>query len=446
MKIKKLLSNSKVLISIFFILMITIGTVYGVIYHTVIAKKSSEPEPISNVNLRLPIQKDTSYDTFVQKYNSFAAKISDELLMTNKVVSPISIFSNLAILNYISNNDTRAQITKALNMSVDELNKNYPYFSNHHCIACMVSSYKTDNTCSTTKVAEERMDNSLWIQEGLYVNTRTTQNLVNNYLCVSYYVDFNNPKTNETIKKHIKDRTNDLIDLSYDIPKETLLSSISTNYLEDIWGDTKLEKVDLNNFKANGTEVLTSYYASNYISGKLVREPFSDFFYAKTKNNYKITFILPKPNPHGFDIYMNMSYDRIEYINNYEYQSVVDNKQYFTRCIFPAFKLESDLIDIKDALINRFNIKDLFDSSKCDLSNLLNQNACLSELKHKAKLEVNENGIKGASVTLGMVATSPAPIYERVYEELRLDETFGIIVSNDNNEIIFTGIVDKVLQ
>ena len=434
MKIKRILSNSKVIVSLFFILMILVGVIYGVIYVNTIAKKTNELEPISQKNLTTSFLRDETYDEFVDKYNYFSAKISEELLKTNNVISPLSIFSNLALLSNISNNNTQAEISTALNMSLDELNKNYRYFSNNHSLAAMIS-------CPMIKIMEESNDNSIWIQKGLNVNTTTTQNLANYYRCSSYYIDFTNAKANDTIRKYVKDSTNELIDIDFNISKETLLALISTNYLEAVWDYNELSKRKSDFKNADGKSVVVQFNESTYFPGRVIVDGFLKYFYAKTLSGYKVSFIVPK---YGYEIRELLNKDVFYKVNKTEYQLEQDNKHYYTRCVFPDFTLESDLIDLKDVLQNKFGINDVFNSSKCDVSNLLSEPAYLSSLKHKAKLEVNEKGIKGASITMGLVDGAVAPEIEEVYEEFFIKTSFAIVISNSNNEIIFTGVVDAL--
>ena len=435
MKIKRILSNSKVIVSLFFILMILVGVIYGVIYVNTIAKKTNELEPISQRNLTTSFLRDETYDEFVDKYNTFSSKISADLLKENNVISPISIFSNLALLNYISNSNTRTEISTALGMSVEELNKNYQYFHNKHNFGRIV-------TDPTRTITSETNDNSIWIKNGLNVNTTTTQNLANNYFCDSYYIDFNSSNANNTIRNYVKKKTNDLIDIDFNISKDTLLALISTNYLEDVWGITELTKrEDLVFTNSDLKKSNISFNVSNYYPGKVVSDGSLNYFYTKTYSGYKVTFIVPNQSNNVREY---MTADNIYKINKTVYNALQDNKYYYTRCMFPSFSLESDLINLKYILKNKFGINDVFDSSKCDVSNLLNQSAYVSEIKHKAKLEVNEKGIKGASVTLSIVEGAAMPEYEEVYENFIIDKTFGIIISNNTNEMIFTGVVDNL--
>ena len=71
--------------------------------------------------------------------------------------------------------------------------------------------------------------------------------------------------------------------------------------------------------------------------------------------------------------------------------------------------------------------------------------AVLSEIKHKSVLDVNEKGIEGAAVTLGAIyGSSDLNQYQQIYEDFLINRSFGIIVSNLDNEIIYTGIIDKI--
>lgn len=434
MKRNEILNKSKLFVLLSFIFMITLGIIYGVVYVNASNINDNNAKLLSDVNTTIVDKKDESYESFIAKYNDFSSKISSELLKDNCVVSPYSVFSNLILMYAITDNNSKTELLNALDMTESEITKNYQYFYGKHNYV---------NKAEDEVITQEKTYNSLWIQNNLSVNNNIISKLANSYYCNSYYIDFTKGyQANETITKYVKQNTNGVIDTNFNISKDTLLSIINVNYLKDIWGSNDLRKSGIKDFKNSDNSIISKpFNESFYFLGKIAEEDNYSHFYTETYR-YRIKFILPNEN---IDIRNILTSDVITKVNNYKYTTVINNKSYNTRCIFPNFKLESDLISLSDILINKFGINDIFNQSKCDLSLLNDKTAVLSEIKHKSVLDVNEKGIEGAAVTLGaMYGSSDPNQYQKIYEDFLINKSFGIIVSNLDNEIIYTGIIDKI--
>ena len=91
-----------------------------------------------------------------------------------------------------------------------------------------------------------------------------------------------------------------------------------------------------------------------------------------------------------------------------------------------------------------FNIRSLFDISKCDFTNLSNDKVYCNEIKHVAKLDVNKKGIEGAAITmLGLAGASGPSQYTEVYETFVVDKEF-VFVLTYGDKILFSGIVTNI--
>lgn len=382
---------------------------------------------------KVNIRPDT-YDEFINKYNDFSAKITEEVINNseNNTISPYSIFSSLVLLSQVTDNNSKQEILDALNMTDELILNNYPYFYSIH-------NYSKFDQFNNETI--EKTYNSIWIQKGLNVKQDAINNLTNNYYCYPYYIDYDNEKSaNEIITKYVSKNTNGLIKENFDFSPNTIISMINTNYLSDVWGKDELEQsskysfTDIDNVVKRGL-----FNISKDFDGMPNYEDKYSYFYAKT-NNYKINFILPND---GINIHDIFNKEMISKVSNNSYIYEDETYYYYTHCCFPSFKLESELIDLKDVLINKFNIKDIFNSNKSDLSKLLYRDAYFNKICHKAKVEVDKKGIKAASVTVSEIYESAGAYKTPKYLEFVLDKPFGIIISK-NKEILYTGIVDKI--
>ena len=122
---------------------------------------------------------------------------------------------------------------------------------------------------------------------------------------------------------------------------------------------------------------------------------------------------------------------------------------HLTKSLFPKFEAEYD-DDIKNILLNEFNIKSLFGvESVCDFSNVLQDvDVYCSSVIHKTKLKVDEVGIEGAAVTVMMFEPESAgpgedPI-KYVYHDYIVDKSFGFILTDSRDITLFSGVVNKI--
>lgn len=415
------------------IIMAVITLMFTIPYLTLNNKNNNNlVKLLSEISETKTVAEPENYADFIIKYNNFSSKIADYALdydtKDNTVISPYSIFSCLVLLSAIADNDSKTEILNALNMDEKLIIDNYPYFYSLH---------NYENT-----ISQEKTYNSIFIQNDLKIKNDCINNLANNYYCYQYQADFKNNFTNKMITDYVSKNTNGLINEDFEISKEAIAVLINSLYLKTIWNEPLQETENSYNFKNNDLSITsTKLYKTDYSYGKVKQENNYSHFYCKTKNNYKMKIILPNEGINISDIFDN---ELISYVNNYHNY---DDSNIYTRCVFPKFKLESSLLGLKELLNNKLGIKKIFDSANADLSKLFyinpNDNVYVDEIKHKSVLEVDEKGIVGASVTMAIIAETTAIIIEKK-EDFIIDKSFGVIITNKNDEILFTGIIDKI--
>ena len=117
-------------------------------------------------------------------------------------------------------------------------------------------------------------------------------------------------------------------------------------------------------------------------------------------------------------------------------------ERYHTRCIFPEYTAEGD-VDLKGIFQEDFNVHTLFDS-RCDFSNLTNEDVTCLDFKQISKLEVNKTGIEGAAVTYMAYGNAAAPEeFKDVYEEFLVNKEFGFLLTRDGT-VLFSGVVTNI--
>ena len=104
--------------------------------------------------------------------------------------------------------------------------------------------------------------------------------------------------------------------------------------------------------------------------------------------------------------------------------------------LLPKFETSSDIQLIET--LKDMGITSAFDPGKADFSNMSNASLCVSQMKQKAKIEVNEDGAKAAAVTVaGFVLTSAASIPRVDFHATR--PFLYLILEESTHSIIFIG-------
>ena len=177
-----------------------------------------------------------------------------------------------------------------------------------------------------------------------------------------------------------------------------------------------------------------------YNYGKVYSEESFSHFYTQTERGIKIKFIVPNDGYKLDDVFTSQNIIKV----NSQMDYTDETYDYFTRCYFPEFTSTMDM-DLKELLIQNFNITDLF-TSNCDLSNLLENNAMCDEFIHQSKVIVSNKGIESAAVTIVTGIGDSAIETEKPikYETFTVDKNFGYVISDRDDVILFTGAVYKL--
>lgn len=435
----------KYLIIICFLLLLLLGACSKT---SSLSKLKNLREPISfSRRTNQKSYQDEEYIVFKNKMKVFSSKLSESLLKQeykeneNFAFSPLSIELCLGLAVSGSNNETRDEILRAFDIDYATFNEYYKVY-----ITDTIMERKDRDDKIYSQITSS---NSIWIDNDIKLKDSGLDSLQNDYYCYSFEADFNknNKVSNNAIREFVKEKTNGLIDQDLNISKETLFVLMNTLYLKDVWNDIgrdlpyassehKFKNIDGSISKKN---LLEGYY----VRGKAIEcDNYSAF---KTSTLSGITLYFIKPND-GVNINTIFNKDIINTVStgsNYVLRDEEKLEVYKTKCIFPEFSASSD-IDLKETLMRDFNIKSLFDISKCDFTNLSDDKVYCNEIKHVAKLDVNKKGIEGAAITmLGLAGASGPDQYTEVKETFVVDKEF-VFVLTYGDKILFSGIVTNI--
>lgn len=216
----------------------------------------------------------------------------------------------------------------------------------------------------------------------------------------------------------------------------------------------------LNSFMPNYLkEISTNYHKSGYSTdfSLYVDEDVKVFAKdLKTYNDTTLQYIGIMPTTKDLDEFItNIDSTKIDnYISTLktiDYQNFEEGVATKISGYIPKFKFEYNL-ELHDFLESN-NVKNIFDSTKADLSNMLvdSEGASISKILHKTNIEFTQDGIKAAAAFFvgGGGAGEPFNYYFDVPTkeiDITFDKPFMFIIRNkDTNEIWFTGTVYEPL-
>ena len=391
---------------------------------------------------------DEKYLTFKEKIGVFSHKLSEAFVESeyntnqNIIISPLSIEMCLGLAVSCASGETRQELLTALDIDYATFSKYYKFF--YDDLSRLINNdYKEIES-------ELTLTNSIWIDNDVELLDSGLDDLKDNYYCHSFAADFGSEHNKETVQamQHfIEQQTHGLIKPELSFSPNTLFVLMNTLYLKDLWNDWggDLNTTSKYAFKnANGNVSDKQLLQGYYLPGRALKTDDYSCFHTETSNYLRIYFV--KPNE-GKTLKSVFNKETMAYVlddTNYIYQDDEKLERYYTNCVFPEFKADSE-IDLINMFKNNFNVETLFDYDTCDFSNITNKEGYIEQFKHIAKLDVNKSGIEGAAVTYMAYAGKAGPDqYKDVNETFVVDQEFGLILTNYYGDVIFSGAVTNI--
>ena len=387
-----------------------------------ITSEDDKPNPVGNLS-------------FHEAVNFFALDIFKAVYRANEgnlFISPYSIFTALAMTYEGARNDTADKMANVLNIEQD----NDSFHSYMKYLYELLNTKNLDYDISTT--------NALWIKNNLQ--------LIESYLTVirEYYggdateIDFSDStKAASIINQWVENQTNGLIkDLISESTISPLTTLILTNaiYFKGIW-KIQFDPVNTTN-KSFETSTGISIKAPTM---KLINTD-NLFFYTKTNDlqilelpytgdDISMIILLPNKNelPHIID---SIDIDKLSKWIGSMVETEVD-------IYIPKFKVETSYL-LSEYLIDLG--MDITFSSSADFSGITGgRDLFISEVIHKAFIDVNEKGTEAAAATAVIIDTGVNSGSSRVVFDC--DQPFIYLIQHkETGTILFMGIISNPIN
>lgn len=361
------------------------------------------------------------YTKTVKRNNEFAFDFYKQIFKenSNTLFSPYSISSALAMTYAGARGNTEKQIANVLNYDSDQekTHKGFWLLNEHF------KNYKSD-TVTALYIA-----NALWKDENWWFKKDFLD------LTQEYYDAAINPLTTaDEINKWVRNNTNNKIK---EIVSDSDLNNVRmvlTNavYFKGNW----LKKFKVENTKKD--KFLNSEVEMMYQKGRFTYfEDEENQVLELPYENKKVSMIIILPKENSDIIHLKNIIDRrmYDYYTNSLHSAEVN-------VYLPIFEINTDYY-LKDHLVD-MGMVDAFDAASANFTGMSN-GISLSSVKHKAFIEVNEEGTEAAAVTavffIERSANRPEPI------TFKADRPFMFIIKeNETGSILFIGILINPLE
>ena len=396
------------------------------------------------------VVKGENFNALAQNVREFSANFgfeSEKVLDNqnqNYAVSPLSMFSALAVASACANGNTKQELLDALKTTDSLLTSE---FGNLYAASNVHYSAGGEERQTYKK---EELTNSLWLNENIDFKQEMLDFLADKFYSFSVQVDYlrKNKQANRQMSKFVEEKTNGLLTPEFNFDVDTVLTILNTLYLKSLWDTdsdnltTTTDRYDFTNRDKSITK--EKLFVTEYQPGRILRTEKYTSFFAQTCAHDRIKFVVPND---GVSLDEIINSETILEINNQEYEGFFEdiNTQYYGKTYFPGFEAECEM-DAKN-IIKSLGVNDFFVHGLCDFSPLTNETVWCDEIVHATKLKVDKKGIEGAAYTAiamkGEMAPEP-PTYTEVFEDFIVDKAFYYVVSDHNNLPLFSGVVNKI--
>ena len=373
---------------------------------------------------------------YADSLDPYFATITETLLSgtegENAACSPVNIYLALAMLAETTDGSSRQQILDLLGAgSIKDLRTQ----------AGQVWEAHYNNDGYTTSI----LANSLWLKDGYAYNQKTADLLADKYYASVFQADLGSRKADLALQGWINEQTGGLLKEQTEgikLQPLSVLALVSTLYYQVQWQQQNLFREKNNTeaiFHSTGgdtTETFmnqTLWYSTYYWGDHFGAVPLS------LEDDSRMWLILPDEGTTPEELLS--SGEAMAFLQQ-------DLRKYKNKATpeinlsIPKFDICSDM-ELSNQL-KELGITDAFDQNIADFSPIFPQQdpIYVSEVKHAARVAIDEEGVTAASYTLIAAAAGGTPVHEDEIDFV-LDRPFLFIIESADGLPLFAGVVNQ---
>ncbi len=377
---------------------------------------------LSEVKLPKPNQDELTLDSeFIDSTLEVLEKMTkmyyEDTNLENYVVSPMSLYYALSMINNGTSNANENEISKFL--SINNMNKANDNLKKHY-----------QNNYYKTKSAYEKVSNSLWINNNYEVKEMFVNILEDNFYSDFYSVDFSDNQTIENIAKWVNFNTENFLnktseDYKYLNDINTNMTLINTIYFNCSWEYEAVKNTIKEEFKGLNNAIITDFFYKSAKGTFLQKDQyliFNDTFV----NGSKVYYILPNENVNLKDLLNNENiYNEIfDFIKSPTVEKSIIYKAPEFDILYNVKFIE--ILEKMGCLINDIEFENIIENKNLKISNIIQDN----------RIVFSKNGVEVASETQVDSLTSS---HVKIELNTIINRPFMFIITDSQNTPLFTG-------
>jgi len=349
----------------------------------------------------------------------------------NRIYSPLNVYMALAMLAEVTDGESRAQLLDLLGAdSLETLRET---------AAALWTVHYSDDGWETSILAS-----SLWLRDDDLADydQATLDGLARYYYASAFRGEMGSEEYNNALQTWLNEQTGGLLEeqaKGVELDPLTVLALATTVYYKGAWQDEFREGATREDiFHAPTGDVTVDFMHQSFRTDYYTGDRFAAV--RKTLGSGSMLFLLPDEgvdpeallsDPQAMDMLLHGSPD-------------LDVNHLTVNLALPKFDVSSDL-ELTE-MLQALGVVDVFDGGLSDFSPLA-ENAdalglAVSQVRHAARVKVDEEGCEAAAYTVIMVnATSAMPDPEEV--DFVLDRPFLFAITGSDGLPTFVGIVNN---
>ncbi len=344
----------------------------------------------------------------------------------NRVYSPLNVYMALAMLTELTDGSSRAQLLKLLDSDSME--------SLHQQASALWNANYCDDGATTTVLAS-----SLWLNEGIPFVQSTLDTLADTYYASAYQGIMGSEEFNKALQSWLNEQTGGLLEeqaAQIELSPETILALATTIYFRAKWS---------NEFPEGRTEENIFHAADGDITCDFMHQGGTDTYYwgdqfsaisKRFEGGEAMWFLLPDEGVTPKNLL-----DDAQVMDFLLHQGEWQNsKHLIVNKAIPKFDVTSQM-DLREGLL-ALGITDVFDPERSDFTPMTTNtdNIFLSQVKHDARVTIDEEGCTAAAYTVMAMAGAAMPPKEEV--DFVLDRPFLFAITGYDGLPLFVGVVN----
>ncbi len=350
-----------------------------------------------------------------------------DTLDENRVYSPLNVFMALGMLAEVTDGESREQILTLTGVDNIEALRTKAH-------AVWNANY-SDNGAVTSVLAS-----SLWLDENISYNPETVSRLAEYYYASSFRGEMGSEEYTKCLQDWLNEQTGGLLKdqvQGVTLDPETILALATTVFYQAKWDHVFSESAtEPREFHRTPDETETCDFMHRSGSDTYYWEDKFAAVSLRLNESGAMWFLLPDEGVSVDELITDST--AMDFLFDPDYEK--NSKFLIVNMAVPKFDVSSDL-ELTDGL-NALGITDVFDRNTADFTPITGdtEDVFLSDVKHAARVKIDEEGCTAAAYTVMRAAGAAMPPKDEV--DFVLDRPFLFVLTGTDGMPLFVGVVN----